>query len=235
MRIKKLLMSNKIATMDELKRVLETGSTMTVFRKLRAAGYLSSYSHRGKYYTIGSIPKFDQSGLWSCNSVRFSKYGGLIETARKFIDNSTAGLTAKELEKILHVEVRHALLHLFKTDHVYREKVSGTYVYAACESSRQKLQMAMRKNGESVDLSEELRAALILFFSSLDEKQRRSYAGLEALKLGHGGDKKISQLLGMDAHTVAKGRKELCADNMEKQRVRKKGGGRKPVKKKLRR
>lgn len=234
MRIIKFLMSDKIATMDELKRVLGTGSTMTVFRKLRAAGYLSSYSHRGKYYTIGSIPKFDQSGLWSYNSVRFSKYGNLIETAREFIDNSTAGLTAKELEKILHVEVKHTLLHLFKTGCVYRKKVSGIYVYAACESARRKLQMAMRGNCESIELSEELRAALILFFSSLDEKQRRLYAGLEALRLGHGGDTEISQLLGTDAHTVAKGRKELCGDDMEKQRVRKKGGGRKPVKKKLR-
>ena len=184
---------------------------------------------------MGSIPEFDRSGLWSCNSVRFSKYGNLIETAREFIDNSTAGLTAKELEKILHVETRHALLHLFKTGRVHREKVSGIYVYAACESARRKVRMAMRKNGESVDLSEEIRAAMMLFLSSLDEKQRRSYAGLEALRLGRGGDEKISQLPGADAHTVAKGRKELCGGNVEKQRVRKKGGGRKPVKKKLRR
>ena len=90
----------------------------------------------------------------------------------------------------------------------------------------------MRKNSESVNLSDELKASIILFFSCLDEKQRRLYAGLEALKFGYGGDKKIAHLLGIDVHTVAKGRKELAGGNIDKQRARKKGGGRKSVKKK---
>ena len=38
-------------------------------------------------------------------------------------------------------------------------------------------------------MSHELQAAIILFFSVLDEKQRRLYAGLESQKFGHGGDR----------------------------------------------
>ncbi len=34
----------------------------------------------------------------------------------------------------------------------------------------------------------ELKAAIVLFYSLLDEQQRRLYAGLESLRLGHGGD-----------------------------------------------
>ncbi len=37
---------------------------------------------------------------------------------------------------------------------------------------------------------------------------------------------------GMDPHTVAKGRRELLAQEVEVERVRKAGGGRKPVEKK---
>jgi len=48
-----------------------------------------------------------------------------------------------------------------------------------------------------------------LFLSLLDEKQQRLFAGLESIKLGYGGDKKIAHLFGLDMHNVAKGRKEL--------------------------
>jgi hypothetical protein len=34
--------------------------------------------------------------------------------------------------------------------------------------------------------AEEAKAILVLFCSMLDERQRRLYAGLESLKLGHG-------------------------------------------------
>jgi hypothetical protein len=49
--------------------------------------------------------------------------------------------------------------------------------------------------GESLvgeNLPPELKAAMILFFSLLDERQRRLYAGLEAHKLGYGGDRKVA-------------------------------------------
>ena len=47
-----------IATLQELKQALQTTSTMTVFRRLKALGYRTSYSHRGKYYTLLHIPQF---------------------------------------------------------------------------------------------------------------------------------------------------------------------------------
>ena len=46
-----LLRRQRIATMAELKAALGTTVDMTVFRKLRALGYHSSYSHRGRFYT----------------------------------------------------------------------------------------------------------------------------------------------------------------------------------------
>jgi len=66
----------------------------------------------------------------------------------------------------------------------------------------------------------------------LNEKQRRLYAGLESFKLGHGGDKKVADFLGLDSHTIAKGRQEILSGNIQAESIRKKGGGRKPVEKK---
>ena len=78
----------------------------------------------------------------------------------------------------------------------------------------------------------ELKAAIVLFYSLLDEKQCRLYAGVEAMKLGHGGDQQIAELLGMDPSTVARGRRELLMRDVELDGVRRKGGGRRAVQKK---
>jgi hypothetical protein len=68
------------------------------------------------------------------------------------------------------------------------------------------------------------------YFESLSEKDRRRYAGVEALKLARGGITYIAELLAIRRKTVQKGMKEvLNLSDQEKQskRIRKKGGGRK--------
>ena len=228
-----------VVTLDDLKQALGTAGTMTVFRKLKALGYLSSYSHRGKYYTLHQIPAFDEQGLWNWHTVWFSRYGNLVETAREFVDTAESGLTARELGTILHVECKRALLKLVRDDRLARDRIGGAYVYLAKHRGRQRQQRLRRQ--EQVDdlvvpalevLSDELRAAIILFFSLLDEQQRRLYAGLESQKLGHGGDRKIAELLGLDEHTVARGRRQLFSSDVERDRVRRSGGGRQATEKK---
>jgi hypothetical protein len=92
--------------------------------------------------------------------------------------------------------------------------------------------LEINAGGDFETAPDELKAAIILFFSLLDEKQRRLYAGLEAARMGHGGDRKISDLLGLDPHTVAKGRRELLSGDFEREGIRQPGAGRKQVKKK---
>ena len=65
-----------------------------------------------------------------------------------------------------------------------------------------------------------------------DTKQRRLFAGLEALKVRHGGDLRIAELLGLDRGTVARGRRELLARDVKVEQIRRSGGGRTPVEKK---
>ena len=80
-------------------------------------------------------------------------------------------------------------------------------------------------------LLNEVKAAIILFYSSLNEKERRLYAGLESMKIGRGGDTAISELLGIDRKTIARGRNELLGDTIDTERTRQKGAGRKDIKK----
>ena len=50
--LRRYLLRHKIAELPQLKRVLGTSVDLTVFRKLQHLGYLTSYSHRGRFYTF---------------------------------------------------------------------------------------------------------------------------------------------------------------------------------------
>ena len=56
---------HKIATVEQLRSALGDPKERTIFRKLKLLDYLSSYSHRGMYYTLQSIAEFNAQGLWS--------------------------------------------------------------------------------------------------------------------------------------------------------------------------
>lgn len=240
--IRNFFISYKIATIDDVKAVAGSTSTMTVYRALSRIGYLSSYSHRGRYYTLPEIPVFDNFGLWPYRSVMFSRNGNLLDTAAFMVRHSDKGFTASELESLLQVEVKHALLKLLQRKRISRSRLEGRFVYLSENAGEQRRQILLRSEsracpeaGSGIEtdlLPDELKAGIILFFSLLDEKQRRLYAGLEAAKLGHGGDRKIAELLGLDPHTVSKGRQELFSGSVDRSSVRKHGAGRKRVEKK---
>ena len=240
--LRTLLLRNKIATLDELKQALGTPVDVTVFRKLKPLDYLTSYSHRGRYYTLREIALFDDHGLWSRVEVWFSRFGTLLATAEAFVNRSPRGYFADELAPALHVQVQDALHQLAQQGRVTRQIVAGRYLYMAVDQTVQRRQLLARRTVEFlptvVDASvldvpaEEVKAAILLFYSLLDEQQRRLYAGLESLKLGRGGDRQLADFLDLDPHTVARGRQQLLAQDVEVDRARKAGAGRKRVEKK---
>jgi hypothetical protein len=221
---------------------------MTVFRKLKQLGYHTSYTHRGRYYALDQMVEFDDAGLWSFRAVWFSRFGTLLATAAACVEVSEAGFYASELETDLHVGVQDALRKLTRDGRIAREAVGGKFLYCSTDPATRRKQLQARQIFEADAvlspiplgpgfrvLPDELKAAIVLFFSLLDEKQRRLYAGLESLKLGHGGDTAVASLLGLDAGTVARGRHELLVRDVEVERVRKSGAGRPSVEKKLKR
>jgi hypothetical protein len=237
--LRSFLKINVVATMIQLKQALGTSVDMTVYRKLRRLSYHSSYSHNGKFYTLDELAQFDKHGLWVYGEARFSKYGTLVQTAKTLIDRAATGYTPRELHAVVGVNVKETLLQLFRQRLVHREEIAGRFVYFASSPQQQRVQHLSRLERQprlataetEAVLAHEVRAAIVLFFSLLDEKQRRLYAGLESLRIGHGGDSMISRLLQVDAHTVARGRRELIERDTEIERTRRKGGGRHGVKK----
>jgi hypothetical protein len=75
-----------------------------------------------------------------------------------------------------------------------------------------------------------------VLLSRLDEQQRRWYLAVESQRLGHGADRLLFEITGVDEKTIRRGREELAASLAEQptDRIRQPGGGRPPVEKKHR-
>ena len=159
-----------------------------------------------------------------------------MATVAVSVTQALAGYFASELEGLLHVPVKEPLMRLVEQAGS-PARLFPVYIYIAPAILPRQQQLQARQvlresaAAESADTrSAELRAAIVLFASLLDEQQRRLYAGLESLQLG--GDRQIADLLHLDPHTVAKGRRQLLAQDVEVGRVRGVGGGRKATEKK---
>ena len=75
----------------------------------------------------------------------------------------------------------------------------------------------------------EMEATMKRFYDSLNERDRRHYAGIEALRLGRGGRNYIARVLGCSRRTVSRGAQEV-SDLPSREvaaRIRQPGGGRK--------
>src|SRR5690349_18596230 len=148
--LRKLLLHDKIATLPDLKRALGTDVDLTVFRKLKELGYLTSYSHSGRFYTLREIAHFGGDGLWSCKPAWFSRYGTLLATAEAFIHGSAAGYFAEELSAILHVGAQDVLRHLLRQKRIARELISGLFLYTSVDPSTRQRQSLTRRSSQSV-------------------------------------------------------------------------------------
>jgi len=166
-----------------------------------------------------------------------------MATAESLVAESESGFFVCEIDKVLQVESKKVLQRLVVQKRLSRTKVSGWYLYCALDASTRREQLRARKILEAELMlahglreqqvsPQELKAATILVYSCLNEKQRRLCSGLESLRLGYGGDRKVADILGMDVHTVARGRKELLSEDLNVDRVRNSGGGRTATKKK---
>jgi hypothetical protein len=135
-----------------------------------------------------------------------------------------------ELEAVVHVAAKDALRQLVQAGRLFRREWQGRFLYCAPERTRRQEQWAARQAQQ--ESGEDLQAVKALFYSLLDEQQRRLYAGLESLQCGHGGQRQTAQRFGLDVDTVARGERELLGGQVLRGRVRQAGGGRSAVEKK---
>ncbi len=143
--LESLFRRRPVVTIDDLRRRLGASSRTTILGALRCAGYFSSYSHAGKYYTLKHIPSFDARGLWMHTGARFSKRGTLRKTVVALVTESVAGYTHGELTAILGVRVHNTVRSLVETNELGRAQHDVSYVYVAGDPVIASAQLSRRE------------------------------------------------------------------------------------------
>lgn len=143
-RLEKLFRHAPTATLAELQRSLDS-SPRTALRALGRVGYLTSYSHAGRYYTLSHIPSFDNAGVWFHGDVCFSRHRTLRATVVVLVKQSPAGHTHEELQEVLRLRVHDTLRSLVADKAISRERVTGVYVYLHPDSEVASAQLTRRR------------------------------------------------------------------------------------------
>ena len=141
----RLFRKRPIVTLDTLFETLRTRSRMSVFRRLLAIDYLTSYSHAGRYYTLRTIPEFDEKGLWHHLGVSFSRHGSLKNTVEHIVSDSEAGQTHPELELSLGVRVHNTLLDLVEEERIGRVPLVRYLLYVSATRRNANAQIKRRQ------------------------------------------------------------------------------------------
>jgi hypothetical protein len=143
--LKRLFRRFPVADLDTLSRTLDTKSRMSIFRRLKNIGYLSSYTHAGGFYTLAHIPQFDEYGLWLHQGIGFSKAGTLKATVLKLVETPPSGFIHTELNHLLRVKVHNTLLSLVREGHIRREHIEQAYLYISTEPGAAAEQISQRR------------------------------------------------------------------------------------------
>ncbi len=133
-----------VAEMTALERAVPERSRRSLFRDLSTLGYLVSYSHAGRYYTLLNIPSFDDQGLWHWREIGFSRQGTLKATVQHLVEVSQEGGTQRELQGRLRVRVHNTLLELVRHQRLGRQPFEGQYLYVSADQARASGQLTQR-------------------------------------------------------------------------------------------
>jgi hypothetical protein len=142
----RLFRRRHVVDLQAILATLKTSSPMTAFRRLAEVGSLSSYSHRGRYYTVPDIPTFDDDGLWLHQGIGFSRHGTLKDTVPVLVDRSEAGMVHRDLQVRLQVRVHNTLLELVQAHRLVRDSLAGEYLYLSAEPDRTRVQRQRRES-----------------------------------------------------------------------------------------
>jgi hypothetical protein len=141
----KYLEEIKVFTLIHLMSAL--GCSMPGARvKLKQWKAYTSYNQNGRYYTLPTVPCFDDNGLWFYEDVFFCRYGNLRNTVVHLVNHSSSGLTGNEIGKLIRLSPRSFLHHFRNVGGIHREKIEDIYVYFSADPVRYKEQVRQRSD-----------------------------------------------------------------------------------------
>lgn len=142
----KLLSSQPVSELSDIRRALGGASRATAFRYLKQVPYRSSYNHNGRYYALHDATRYDRFGLWSHGEIRFARDSSLQAAVTRLVQESEAGYTHRELQDLMHVRVQSFVLTGVRRGEIAREQVERLYVYVHAVAHVRHAQLERRRD-----------------------------------------------------------------------------------------
>lgn len=161
-------------------------SRRSIHRFLSELGYLSSFTHNSKWYTLATIPNFNKDGLWFHEHIGFSKHGDLKKTIVHLINRSSQGVFANQLIEKLSLPCYAVLNHLYKNSSIFRIKDKTNFIYFSADEKKKRKQLDrwqfFQQNATSAKTSSTLTAqAAVYVLAEHIKHPRASFNELSAL------------------------------------------------------
>jgi hypothetical protein len=145
LQIRKLLLTNSVMSLKQLRHELNDRPRSSLFRDLGKLASISSYTHTGQYHSLYETARFDENGLWFFQDVGFSQYGTLKKALVHIISHHPVGMTHAEMKKLFRIEVQKPLTGLVNTHVVTRRMLpSRIYVYLGVDETKAEEQFQRR-------------------------------------------------------------------------------------------
>jgi len=159
-------------------------SIPSVRRFLAKIGYFSSFTHNGKWYTLASIPRFNNKGLWFYKDIGFSRHGALTVTLIKLVETSMSGMTADQLGKILRCRCHAVLVQLYRKGLLQRQKHGASFVYLSSDLDKANAQERALQKQHIPPLSAELSVLVLAAFIQRPDADFRQLTKMVFQKTG---------------------------------------------------
>ena len=139
-------------------------SIPSVRRFLTQVGYYSSFTHNGGWYTLRSIPRFGQEGLWFYSDIGFSRAGSLTNTLVDLTTRSVVGMTAEQLGAKLRCRCHSVLVQLCRQGRLQRHKIGYSHVYLALDPDISSVQRQTVESLSVIQLPAEIAVLILVEF-----------------------------------------------------------------------
>lgn len=159
-------------------------SIPSVRRFLSKAGYYSSFTHNGRWYTLASIPNFGREGLWFHKEIGFSNAGSLTRTLVRLIERSPEGMTADQLGEKLRCRCHAVLVQLYRKGRVQRQKHGRSYVYLAADADTASHQRRALQEPKAPLLPAEMAVLVLVEFIHSPKAEFRQLANAVSRRTG---------------------------------------------------
>jgi hypothetical protein len=121
-------------------------SERTIRRKIKANNIICSYNKNSLFYTLPSLAKFNQYGIWHHSEASFSRWGNLFETIVQLSDRSEKGFTSGELKSILKLRIYDALRVLYQKNRIHKVEIKSQHAYFSAHTEINQQQIRRRKH-----------------------------------------------------------------------------------------